>query len=120
MSDLDLALADGAGDELYLATLARGLTAAFATGGFDLAVYLAGADPFSDDRLGRLAVSAEGLERRDRLVFDACVERRLPVAVVMAGGYARDVDAVVALHLQTVRLAARLLPFDARRPAAKV
>lgn len=107
-SDLDLPLPDGAGDRQYLDALERGLDVAFASGHFDLAVYLAGADPFEADRLGRLAVTAEGLAGRDRMVFEACRARALPVAVVMAGGYPRAVEAVVELHLRTVALAARL------------
>lgn len=119
-SDLDVALPDGAGDAVYLGELEGALDQALSAGGFELAIYLAGADPFDGDRLGRLALTAEGLARRDRLVLAACREHGLPVAVVMAGGYAADLEAVVAIHLQTVRLAARMLPFESRRAAAKV
>ncbi len=99
--DLDLALPDGAGDDAYLAAVERGLEAALHRE-VELAFYVAGADPFRDDRLGRLGVSREGLAERDRRVLDACGRRGVPVAVVMAGGYARHVDDTVAIHAATV------------------
>jgi acetoin utilization deacetylase AcuC-like enzyme len=105
-SDLDLALPDGTRDDAYLDAVARGLDAALATGP-DLAIYVAGADPYEGDKLGRLAVSLEGLARRDRLVGEACRREGVPLAVVMAGGYARHVDDTVSVHAQTVREAAR-------------
>ena len=74
----------------------------------DLAIYLAGADPFAGDRLGRLAMSRRGLARRDRLVLTACRRAGLAVAVVMAGGYAPAVEDVVVIHLATVRIAAEM------------
>ena len=72
----------------------------------DLAIYLAGADPFVGDTLGRLALSQEGLAARDRLVFDQCRAAGLPVAVVMGGGYAKNIQDTVAIQLETVRIAA--------------
>ncbi len=105
VSDLDVALEDGTGDGDYLRAVVAGLGHSLARAGADLAVYLAGADPYLDDRLGRLAVSRAGLEERDRLVLGACRDAGLPVAVVMAGGYARRVEDVVAIHLATVRAA---------------
>lgn len=104
--DLDIALPDGSDDDLYLDAVRRGLHEALLRAGADLALYIAGADPFHDDRLGRMAVSKAGLLERDRLVFDACRAASLPVAVVMGGGYARQVEDVVEIHLQTIRLAA--------------
>lgn len=68
-------------------------------------VNLAGADPYEDDRLGRLALSKAGLADRDREVFELCRDAGIPVATVMAGGYARRVEDTVAIHLETVRLA---------------
>jgi len=68
-------------------------------------VYLAGADPYLDDRLGRLALTKEGLARRDRLVIEACRHADLPLAIVMAGGYARQINDTVDIHLNTIRLA---------------
>ena len=103
-SDLDLELADGADDATYLAALTAGMDAALAAARADLAIYLAGADPFVDDALGRLALSKAGLAERDRLVLDRCRRAGLPVAVVMAGGYARQIQDTVDIHLETVRI----------------
>ena len=107
-SDLDVPLEDGVDDDAYLTALERGLRRALARAGADLAIYLAGADPYVDDRLGRLAVTKEGLAERDRLVFDLCREAGLPVAVAMAGGYARRVEDTVDIHFQTVCAASRI------------
>ena len=65
--------------------------------------YLAGADPYEGDRLGRLKLTIEGLRERDRRVFDACRSRAIPVAVAMSGGYAPDVNAIVTIHANTIR-----------------
>ena len=73
-----------------------------------MAIFLAGADPYADDKLGRLSVSKEGLSERDRMVLEGCRERGLPVAAVMAGGYAREVSDTVDIHFQTVERAAAL------------
>lgn len=104
-SDLDIALDDGAGDVAYLDAWESGLQHALELAGADLAIYLAGADPYRDDRLGRLAVSKAGLFQRDWLVFERCARAGVPVAVVMAGGYARRIEDTVAIHLGTVRAA---------------
>ncbi len=72
----------------------------------DLLIYLAGADVFVEDRLGRLALTAAGIAERDRRVFGFARARGLPVAVVMGGGYCPQIDKVVAIHLETVRIAA--------------
>ena len=64
----------------------------------DLVFYLAGADPYEGDRLGRLKLTIDGLRTRDRLVFDACRERDVPVVTAMGGGYAPEVDAIVTIH----------------------
>ena len=108
-SDLDVALPDGADDGVFLEALGDGLERALERSGAELAIYLAGADPFEDDRLGRLCVSKEGLAERDRLVLESCRERGIPVAVTMAGGYARKVQDTVEIHLQSIRRAADLL-----------
>ncbi len=102
-SDLDVPLADGTDDVAYLDALRAHLPKAVDRSGADLAVYLAGADPFEEDRLGRLAVSKEGLVERDRLVFDVLRERGIPVAVAMAGGYAPNVEDTVDVHFATIR-----------------
>lgn len=105
-SDLDIALPDATSDADYLAALRRGLDLTLAEGQADLAIYVAGADPYVDDRLGRLALSMAGLAERDRLVLQACQRAGVAVAISMAGGYARNVADTVAIHLATVRVAA--------------
>ena len=105
-SDLDVELADGTADREYLAALERGLSEAIGRAGADLAIYLAGADPYFDDRLGRLALTKQGLLDRDRMVFDRCRAAGLPVAVTMAGGYGRDIEDTVDIHLHTIETAA--------------
>ncbi len=105
-SDLDIPLDDNANDAIYLAALETGVKQALAAARADLAIYVAGADPFMHDQLGRLAVTKAGLVERDRIVFDACRNASLPVVVTMAGGYARNVADTVDIHLQTVQLAA--------------
>ena len=115
ISDLDIALPDGTDDGAFLEALATGLKQALDHARADLAIFLAGADPFVDDRLGRLSVSKEGLAERDRLVFASCRERNVPVAVTMAGGYAREVSDAVDIHFQTVQTAATLLRSEAHQ-----
>jgi acetoin utilization deacetylase AcuC-like enzyme len=104
--DLDVELLDGTGDREYLHALERGLQATFDRARPALAIYLAGADPYYDDRLGRLALTKQGLLERDRLVLETCARAGVPVAVTMAGGYARDVDDTVEIHCNTVETAA--------------
>jgi acetoin utilization deacetylase AcuC-like enzyme len=104
--DLDIELADGTGDREYLEALERGLDEALSHAAADLAIYLAGADPYHDDRLGRLALTKQGLLNRDRMVFEACVQAGLPVAVTMAGGYARDIADTVDIQFATIETAA--------------
>jgi len=108
LSDLDIELEDGTGDADYLEALQAGLTRALELAGADLAIYLAGADPYVGDQLGRLALSKEGLAERDRLVFELCRGEGLPVATVMSGGYGRQIEDTVDIHLQTVRIAAEM------------
>jgi acetoin utilization deacetylase AcuC-like enzyme len=105
-SDLDIGLEDGIGDEVYLSALEAGVRQALAQAEAGLAIYLAGADPYEGDRLGRLAVTREGLARRDQRVLGLCRDAGLPVAIVLAGGYGRQVEDTVDIHLQTVRIAA--------------
>ncbi|MEX0957851.1 MAG: histone deacetylase [Burkholderiales bacterium] len=105
-SDLDVALPDGTGDDAYLRALDHGVCYALSAAQPDLALYLAGADPFEDDRLGRLALTKSGLRARDDLVIRLCRDAGIPVAVVMAGGYARQIEDTVDIHFSTVRVAA--------------
>ena len=102
---LDVELADGTGDAEYLEQLALHLPAVLRDAAPDLVIYLAGADPHEGDRLGRLALTFQGLARRDAIVLEACREVGLPVAITIAGGYGRDVRDTVAVHVNTVRVA---------------
>ncbi|MEZ4382489.1 MAG: histone deacetylase [Nannocystaceae bacterium] len=106
-SDLDVALADGTGDAAYLEALAAALERGLAASRPQLAIYLAGADPFAGDSLGRLGLSKAGLAARDRLVFSRCAAAGIPVVVAMAGGYAESIDDIVDIHLATVAIAAQ-------------
>ena len=106
--DLDVALPNGTGDEEYLAALDTALAEALARARADLAIYIAGADAWEGDRLGKLALTAAGMAERDRRVFAACRAAGLPVAVAMGGGYARDPADTARIHLQTVLEASRL------------
>lgn len=108
--DLDVGLPDGCDDETYLSALAAALDTLFVRCKPDLLIYLAGADPHRDDRLGRLSLTLDGLARRDTMVFEAARTRGLPIAVTMAGGYGHDIAATVDVHLQTVQLAANRGP----------
>jgi acetoin utilization deacetylase AcuC-like enzyme len=101
-SNLDIALEDNTGDDAYLAAVEQGVMFALQAAQADLAMYVSGADPFRDDKLGRLAVSKAGLATRDRLVLQACRTAGVPVAVTMAGGYARQVSDTVDIHFQTI------------------
>jgi acetoin utilization deacetylase AcuC-like enzyme len=109
-SDLDVELPDGCGDAAYLDALDGALKKLWAHHGDRppaLVFYLAGADPHEGDRLGRLALTTEGLAERDRRVFSACRERGAAVAISMAGGYGRDIHATVQVHLNTLSEALR-------------
>jgi len=108
-SDLDVALADGTGDEEYLSLLQGHLPDVLNRHQPDFVFYLAGADPYEGDRLGRLKMTIDGLRRRDEIVMEACTRARLPVAISMSGGYANDIDAIVAIHTNTIRAASRCL-----------
>jgi acetoin utilization deacetylase AcuC-like enzyme len=111
-SDLDVELPAGTGDDAYLDALDAALEAALAR--FpdpDLVFYVAGADPWEGDALGRLSLTKAGLRARDELVFERCGAAGLPVAVTLAGGYAPDVADTVDIHAATIAAAAaRLTP----------
>lgn len=106
--DLDIALPDGADDSLYLAALNEGLERSMEQARPDLAIYIAGADPYEHDRLGRLSLSKEGLAARDEMVLSMCGDIGLPVAVVLGGGYAVQVQDTVDIHFNTIQTAIRL------------
>lgn len=114
-SDLDIGLPDGARDRDYLEALAPALDTALESFRPDLAVYIAGADPFEGDRLGRLSLTQDGLLRRDRLVLRRCRESGLPVAVTMGGGYAPRLEDIVEIHFNTVVTAAQFGNGSVRR-----
>jgi len=117
-SDWDIGLPSGCEDDTYLAHLERALPEVLSRGRPGLVVYLAGADPYERDQLGGLALTLEGLRERDALVLGACRERGVPVAILLAGGYAEDTADTVEIHVQTAREARRCL--DATRAAAPV
>jgi len=105
-SDLDVALPDDTGDDAYLELLRTSLDAVLNRHQADFVFYLAGADPYEGDRLGRLKLTIAGLRTRDEMVLEACRRRTLPVAVTMSGGYAHDINAIVTIHTNTIRVAA--------------
>ncbi|MBW8845111.1 MAG: histone deacetylase [Burkholderiales bacterium] len=105
-SDLDVDLPDGCGDAQYLAALDEALAEVWRRSEPDLAFYLAGADPHEGDRLGRLKLTYAGLAERDRHVLAALQQRRIPVALSMAGGYGHDLATTVAVQVNTLTLAA--------------
>ena len=109
-SSLDVELSDGTGDDEYLDALARNLPSVFEHGP-DLVFYLGGADPYAGDKLGRLSLSIEGLRERDETVLRVCRARGVPVATVMSGGYAADINDTVEIHCNTIRAVKRV--FDA-------
>jgi acetoin utilization deacetylase AcuC-like enzyme len=101
--DLELDLADGTGDERYLEGLARLLPQALARSRPDICFYLAGADPYEGDRLGRLGLTKDGLAARDAVVRDALARAGVPVCVTLAGGYADPIADTVEINLATLR-----------------
>ena len=111
-SDLDVELEDGTTDEPYLEALAQCLDTVFAHAP-EVIFYLAGADPYEGDRLGRLKLTINGLERRDALVLGRCRTAGLAVIVTMSGGYAPDVDDIVRIHTNTIRGAVSFTPVAA-------
>jgi acetoin utilization deacetylase AcuC-like enzyme len=103
-SDLDIALPDGTIDRTYLEALERGLQQSLPEAEAELAIYLAGADPFAGDRLGRIALSKSGLAARDKIVLDYCYSFALPLGIVLSGGYAPDIEDTVDIHFRTIDL----------------
>jgi acetoin utilization deacetylase AcuC-like enzyme len=105
-SDIDVDLPTGTGDDDYLAALEEALALAVPTAHAGLVFFLAGADPWQGDRLGRLALTKAGLRARDALVLDTAERAGTPVCVVLAGGYAPDVADTVEINLATARAVA--------------
>jgi acetoin utilization deacetylase AcuC-like enzyme len=109
LSSLDIHLADGVGDAEYIHRLENGYRPALAMFQPELVIYVAGADPFYEDRLGGLALTLDGLMERDRLVIRTALTRRIPVAIVPAGGYARNVEDTVTIHANTAAVAKEVM-----------
>ena len=106
--DLDVALDDGTRDGPYLEALEDALARAFARARADLVFYIAGADPWAGDRLGRLALTRDGLAERDRRVVGRCRGYGLPLVVVMGGGYAPEIEDIVDIHFASIERVATL------------
>jgi acetoin utilization deacetylase AcuC-like enzyme len=104
-SSLDIHLPDGVGDAEYLHRLGDGYRAALAMFQPELVMYVAGADPFYADQLGGLSLTFEGLKERDRLVIWTALARGIPVAIVLAGGYAESVEDTITIHANTAAVA---------------
>ena len=108
-SNLDIHLPDGVNDAEYLHRLGNGYRAALTMFKPDLIVYVAGADPYLDDQLGGLSLTFEGLMERDRMVIWTAMTHKIPVAVVLAGGYAANVEDTVTIHANTAEVVKQLL-----------
>ena len=100
-SDLDIGLADGAGDDEYLEKLENGLDTVF--NGFrpQFVLYFGGVDPYQKDLPGSLRLSTEGIRNRDTIVFQTCRDQGCPVTAVLAGGYAADLRDTLDMHINT-------------------
>ena len=111
-SSLDVELPDGTTDDDYLETLHRHLPAVFAPDP-EIVFYLAGADPYAGDKLGRLALTIDGLRRRDACVLRECYEREVPIVTVMSGGYGKDINDTIEIHCNTIRTVKEVFEFTA-------
>ena len=105
VSDLDIGLPDGTGDEFYLAALHQGLQKLEEQFKPDFIIYLAGADPHEGDRLGKLSITKNGMGQRDECVFQFALDRQIPIAFSMAGGYGKEIQSTVDIHFQTIQTA---------------
>jgi acetoin utilization deacetylase AcuC-like enzyme len=104
-SDLDIGLVDRTGDTVYLAYMKKNVPKIMDEFTPDFVIYLAGADPYKYDQLGGLSLTIEGLRERDEFVMNECIKRRIPVSVLLAGGYAINTDDTVTIHCNTCKLA---------------
>ena len=116
-STLDVELADGTSDTEYLETLAKHLPSVFSAEP-EIVFYLAGADPYRGDKLGRLALSIDGLRERDAYVLRECYEREVPIVTVMSGGYGKDINDTVEIHCNTIRMVKEI--FETRVAARRL
>ena len=114
-SSIDINLPDGTNDDEYLGWLDQSLSSAFRHFAPELLCYIAGADPYKEDQLGGLSLTIEGLKKRDELVMKVAKERKIPVMITYAGGYARHVEDTVTIHCNTI-LAAKET-FTGKSPA---
>ena len=105
VSDLDFGLADGCEDQTYLKVLENCLDELDRRFRPDSLIFLAGADPHEGDRLGRLNISSEGMRLRDEAVLQYALDRNLPIALSMAGGYGKEIESTVQIHFQTIKTA---------------
>ncbi len=101
-SSLDIELGDKTGDDEYLETLEHALSRVILHDP-DVIFYLAGADPYEKDKLGRLALTIDGLRRRDEMVLSCARDRGVPIVTTMSGGYAADIEDTVEIHANTIR-----------------
>ena len=124
LSTVDVGLWAGDGDAKYLAEIGAHIPSIYNEFQPDLILYLAGADPYEKDQLGGLSLTKAGLKERDKVVIENARRLKIPVAVVLAGGYAAEIKDTVDIHLNTVRIAQRVqrvfpeapAPLAARRP----
>jgi acetoin utilization deacetylase AcuC-like enzyme len=124
LSTVDVGLWAGDGDAKYLAEIGAHIPSIYNEFQPDLVLYLAGADPYEKDQLGGLSLTKAGLKERDKVVIENARRLKIPVAVVLAGGYAAEIKDTVDIHLNTVRIAQRVqrvfpeapAPLAARRP----
>jgi acetoin utilization deacetylase AcuC-like enzyme len=108
-SSVDVGMWSGDGDEKYLKAIRSHIPGLYNEFKPDLIFYLAGADPFEKDQLGSLKLTIEGLRERDKIVLSGALKHRIPVVVVLAGGYAYDVRDTVSIHLNTIKVAQKLM-----------
>lgn len=116
-STLDVELADDTSDTEYLDTLAKHLPSVFGADP-EIVFYLAGADPYKGDKLGRLALSIDGLRERDAYVLRECYEREVPIVTVMSGGYGKDINDTIEIHCNTIRIVKEI--FESRVVARRL
>ena len=116
-STLDVELPDGTSDAEYLETLAEHLPAVLRSNP-EIVFYLAGADPYKSDKLGRLALTIEGLRERDAYVLRECCESEVPVVTVMSGGYGKDINDTIEIHCNTIRVVKEV--FESRVAARRL
>ena len=117
-STVDVNLPDGIGDADYLAILEKYLHRSFDDFSPQLLFYVAGADPYREDQLGGLALTMDGLARRDALVFGYAQRNQVPTAITLAGGYARKVEDTVSIHVNTIKAAIQAAQRQSMRPVS--